>query len=53
MRDNHEGLPEFIDALERDGHYFGVVELNKEGVAKRLQFGVSLAGYRAIKRQLT
>lgn len=26
MRDNQEGMIEFIDAFERDGQYFGVID---------------------------
>ena len=48
MRDNHDGMMEFIDAFEREGHYFAVVELQ----SKKFQFGVSQAGYRAIKKTM-
>ena len=27
MRDNHEGLPEIIDAYELDSHVFGVAQV--------------------------
>jgi hypothetical protein len=27
MRDNHEGLPELINAFERENRYFGVVQV--------------------------
>ena len=48
MRDNHEGMIEFIDAFERSGQYFGIVEYQSE----RYQFGVTLTGYRALKKAM-
>jgi len=48
MRDNHDGMMEFINAFEKDGHYFAIVELE----SKKFQFGVSRAGYRVLKRVL-
>jgi hypothetical protein len=46
MRDNHEGMIEFVDAFEQDGRYFAVVELK----LKRFQFGISRPGYLALKK---
>jgi len=48
MRDNHEGMIDFIDAFEIDGQYFGIVEYQ----SKKYQFGVTLAGYRALKKAM-
>jgi hypothetical protein len=48
MRDNHEGILEFIDAFERDEHYFAIIEHQ----SRRLKFGVSRAGYRAIRKAM-
>lgn len=45
MRDNHEGMIEFIDAFQKDEHYFVIIELE----SRRFQFGVSVRGYRAVK----
>jgi len=50
MRDNHDGMPEILDALERDGHYFGLVRLEREGQERRFQFGISRDAYLALKR---
>ena len=52
MRDNREGMPEIVDALEESGRYFGVVQLEREGVHKHFRFGVSQDGYSALKRTL-
>jgi|SRR6476620_11776047 len=52
MRDNHEGMPEIIDAYEKEGLYFGVVEITLGKSGKQFQFGVSLDGYRALRRIL-
>jgi hypothetical protein len=50
MRDNHEGMPEIVDAFERDGQYFGVVGIALGDTSKQFQFGVSLDGYRALRK---
>lgn len=52
MRDNHEGMPEFIRAFQVDGHYFSVVEVTIDEVAKRFQFGVSRRSYLILTRIL-
>ena len=52
MRDNHEGMPEIIDAFEVDGQYFGVVRVEISGESRKFGFGVSQTGYRALKRVL-
>jgi len=52
MRDNHEGMPEIIDAFEKDAQYFGVVGIEVSGLYKKFQFGVSQAGYRALGKIL-
>lgn len=50
MRDDHEGMPELIDAFEKDGGYFGIVGA-KDGEKERdFQFSLSLQGYRALKK---
>jgi hypothetical protein len=48
MRDNHEGMVEFIDAFEKGGQFFLVVELQ----GRRFQFGISRNGYLAIRRAM-
>ncbi len=52
MRDNLEGMPEIIDAYEKERLYFGVVEITLGKICKQFQFGVSLKGYRALMRIL-
>ena len=48
MRDNHEGMIEFIDAFDKDGLYFAIVEK----ASKRFQFGISKEGYRVIRKAM-
>ena len=52
MRDNHEGMPEIIDAFEEGSQYFGAVGIEIGGKLKMFRFGVSQAGYRALKKVL-
>ena len=52
MRDNHEKMPEILDALQEGEHYFGLVQLERLGEEKRFRFGVSRDGYLALKRAL-
>jgi hypothetical protein len=53
MRDNHEGFFEIVNAYERDGQYFGAVRLDRLGNTATFEFGVSTAGYTALKRILS
>ncbi|HTH37070.1 MAG TPA: hypothetical protein VL572_03850 [Pyrinomonadaceae bacterium] len=48
MRGNHGRMIEFVDAFEKDGHFFAVVELQ----SRRFQFGVSKIGYRALRQAM-
>jgi len=48
MLDNHEGMIEFISAFEKDEHYFAIVEHR----SRKFQFGVSRAGYKAIRKAM-
>jgi hypothetical protein len=52
MRDNHEGMPEIVDAFEKDGQYFGIVGIQVSSESKQFQFGISSNGYRALKKIL-
>jgi hypothetical protein len=52
MRDNHEGMPEIVDALEQSWSYFGLVQLERDGEQKRFRFGISRDGYSALRRAL-
>lgn len=48
MRDNHEGMIEFVDAFEKDQHYFAIIEK----VSRRFQFGVSKQGFRVLRKSM-
>ena len=52
MRDNHEGLPEILDAFERDGLYYGVIQVRIGGGFHAFEIGVDPGGYRALRRVL-
>src|SRR5260370_8835259 len=52
MRDTHEGMPEIVNAFEQDAQHFGVVGIERGGVSKQFQFGVSIDGYGALRRIL-
>ena len=52
MRDNHEGMPEIVDAYERDGHYFGVIQVRLEDEAAAFEIGVEASGYKTLRRIL-
>src|SRR5262249_36778866 len=52
MRDNHEGMFELLQAFERDNHYFLLISFDREGKTKHYEFGISLTGYRAVRRVL-
>ena len=45
-------MPEIVDAFEKDGLYFGIVEIQVSSESKQFQFGTSLNGYRALRRIL-
>ena len=48
MRGSHERMIEFVDAFEKDGHFFAVVDLQ----SRRFQFGVSKVGYRTLRQAM-
>ena len=50
MRDTHEGMPEIIDAFEKEGRYFGIIGIELDGIYKKFQFGISQTGYRALRK---
>ncbi len=52
MRDNHKGMPEIIDAFEKDGIYVGIVEIEIDNIYKRFEFGVTYSSYLLLKRIL-
>ena len=53
MRDNHKGMPEIVDAfIDDEERHAGVIAIEIDGEIKKFRFGVSLAGYHALKRIL-
>lgn len=52
MRDNHDDLPEIVDTLEQDGHYFCLVDLERLGQRRHFRLAVSRDSYLAIRRAL-
>jgi hypothetical protein len=52
MRDNREGLPEILDAVERDRHYFGVAQVVFGEQAHAFEFGVDVEGFKALRKVL-
>lgn len=52
MRDNHEGMPEFIEAFKKDGGYVAVIAATDGSRERRFQFSLSVQGYKALKRVL-
>ncbi len=45
MRDNNKGLPEIIEAFSRDGHYFAIIKVILNNIAKSFEFGLSEKSY--------
>jgi hypothetical protein len=52
MRDNHEGMPEIIDAFKEDEKHFGVIAIEINNVTKKFSFGVSKQAYLTLKKVL-
>jgi hypothetical protein len=52
MRDNHEGLPELIDANERNAAFFAVVAVTVGGETRHFEIGLQEDAYRAARRVL-
>jgi hypothetical protein len=52
MRDNHLGMPEILNAYERDGFYFGVVRIVVSEEKAAFEFGVDEAGFKALRKVL-
>ncbi|MGY0217970.1 hypothetical protein ACWJJH_11395 [Endozoicomonadaceae bacterium StTr2] len=51
MRDNNEGMIEFLGATEVDGQYFAQIAIPVDKI-RYYQFGVQKAGYNTVKRIL-
>ena len=52
MRDSNEGMPEIVDALEQDSKFVCIIRVKFGDTSKQFQFGISLDGYRALKKIL-
>jgi len=52
MRDNHDKLPEILDALKEDENFFCVVVMERVEQTKRFRFGISRESYLALKQLL-
>jgi hypothetical protein len=52
MRDNHEGMPEIIDAFRENEQHFGVFSVEINGIKKKFCFGVTRQGYLTLKKVL-
>jgi hypothetical protein len=50
MRDNHEALLELINTFEKEGLYFCILELEKNGERQQFQFGISYQAYVSLKK---
>ena len=52
MRDTARAYPEIVSAYERDGQYLGALRVIVDNATLLVEFGVSEAGYYALKRIL-
>jgi hypothetical protein len=52
VRGTNQGMPEILNAHERDGFYFGVVRVTVSADSASFEFGVEYHGYVALKRIL-
>jgi hypothetical protein len=52
MRDNHQGMPEIIDAFTENDQHFGVFAVEINGISKKFRFGVTRKGYVTLKKVL-
>jgi hypothetical protein len=52
MRDNHQGMPEIVDAFTENDQCFGVFAVEINGVRKKFRFGVTRKGYLTLKNVL-
>jgi len=50
MRDNRKGLPEIIDAVERDGQYFGVAQVVLGEQPHAFEFGLDAQAFNALRK---
>jgi hypothetical protein len=52
VRDNSTGMPEIIDAYERDNQQFGAIRVDIADESVTLEFGIEDAGYEPLERIL-
>jgi hypothetical protein len=52
MRDTHEGMPELLAAVERDGRYVATVRITFGSETRDIEFGVPFDDYKALRRML-
>lgn len=52
MRDNHDRMPEMIEAVEENGLFFGIIQLERDNQLRRFRIGLSHASYLALKNVL-
>jgi len=52
MRDNHDRLPEILEAYERDGAFFATVAVTISGDTRQFEIGLQEDAYSAVKRVL-
>jgi hypothetical protein len=52
MRDNHLGMPEILNAYERDSFCFAVVQIVLAQETAAFEFGVDRAGYLSLRKIL-
>ena len=52
MRDNHDRLPEILQAFERDGAFFATVAVTIASDTRQFEIGLQEDAYRAVKRVL-
>ncbi len=52
MRDNSNGLPEILEAAEKEDLYYGFIGLARNDEHRKFRLGISREGYLALKRAL-
>lgn len=49
MRDTHDMMPEIIDALEQNGSFYGIIQLQHHAESRRYQISLTQASYLSLK----
>ena len=50
MRDNHQEMPEILDAYQRDNAHFGVVRISFGEEFQTFEFGLDLDAFKALRK---